>query len=55
MNEGNGLLEIKQPDELLLNDILFLEQKLQLMLNSSEADYQKLIEHVDKITDAVQH
>ncbi|WP_457352032.1 hypothetical protein [Roseateles sp. P5_D6] len=55
MNEGNGLLDKREPDEPLLNDILFLEQKLQLMLNPREDDHQKLIEHVDKITEAVQH
>lgn len=55
MNEGNGLLDSEKPDESLLNEILFLEQKLQLMLNPNEDDHQQLIEHVDKITDAVQH
>ena len=55
MNEGNGLLNSEKPDESLLNEILFLEQKLELMLNPNEDDHQQLIEHVDKITDSVQH
>lgn len=55
MDEGNGLLEKCVPNEPLLNEILFLEQKLQLMLNPNEADHQQLIEQVTLITDAVQH
>lgn len=55
LNEGGGLLERRKPNEELFGEILFLEQKLQLMLNPNETDHQQLIEHVRQITDTVQH
>ena len=55
MNEGVGLLDKKRPNEVLFKEILFLEQKLELMLNPNEKDHQELVALVDRITDAVQH
>ena len=55
MHEGHGLLDKDSPDEALLKEILFLEQKLQLMLNPNEKDHQDLVKLVRAITDDVQH
>lgn len=55
MNEGRGLLDKNKPNEALLSEILFLEQKLQLMLNPNETDHQDLVRLVHAITDDVQH
>lgn len=55
LNEGNGVLDKIRPNEELLNEILFLEQKLELMLNPKEQDHQDLVELVTSITDDVQH
>jgi len=55
MHEGHGLLDKDSPDEALFKEILFLEQKLQLMLNPNEQNHQELINLVGAITDDVQH
>lgn len=55
MYESRGLLDKKSPDEALLKEILFLEQKLQLMLNPYEKDHQDLVLFVSAITDDLQH
>lgn len=55
MNEAHGLLDKDKPSEAILSEILFLEQKLQLMLNPNEADHQDLARLVHAIIDDVQH
>lgn len=54
MHEGHGLLDKESPDQELLKEILFLEQKLQLMLNPSEKDHQHLVDLVGAITNDVE-
>ena len=55
MTEGNGLLNKRKPNEQVLNEVLFLEQKLQLMLNPRESDHEELLALVSKIVDSVQN
>lgn len=55
MTEAGGLLEESKPNVELLSEILFLEQKLELMLNPNESDHKILVTAVGAITDSVQH
>ena len=54
MHEGHGLLDKESPDQEFLQEILFLEQKLQLMLNPNEKDHQHLVDLVGAITNDIQ-
>lgn len=55
MTEGHGVLDKHKPNEQLLNEVLFLEQKLQLMLNPHERNHEELLALVSQIVDSVQH
>lgn len=52
--EGQGLLNKKDTDEKLLGRLLYLEQKLRLILNPVDNDHIELMKHVRKITEAAQ-
>jgi hypothetical protein len=53
--EGTGLLNAENMDNELFRKLLYLEQKLVLMLNPHEADHIELTNIVKDITDNVQH
>ena len=55
ISEGDGLLNVKDMDVVAFQKMLYMEQKLRLMLNPNEADHVKLIEFVKSITEDVQH
>jgi hypothetical protein len=55
MGEGEGILDTDKTDEELFRKLLYLEQKLELMLNSKERDHIDLIATVREITDEVHH
>ena len=55
LRKGVGLLAKDETNEVLFSEILYLEQKLALMLNPRESDHQNLFKVVGWITDEVQH
>lgn len=55
VDEGQGLLSKKDVDEKLLGRLMYLEQKLRLILNPIDNDHIELMKHVREITDAVHH
>jgi hypothetical protein len=55
LSEGNGLLNAGKTDESAFQKLLYLEQKLRLMLNQNEDDHSELLKLVHEITEDVQH
>lgn len=55
LSEGCGLLNADNTDESAFQKLLYIEQKLRLMLNPNEDDHSDLINFVHVITDDVQH
>jgi len=55
MGEGRGLLNEENADEKLFRRLLYLEQKLSLMLNPNEDDHIELMKVVRDITEAAHH
>jgi hypothetical protein len=53
--EGTGILNTESTNNDLFQKILYLEQKLNLMLNPNEEDHTKLLEAVIEISDCLQH
>lgn len=54
-SRGDGLLNSEQHDDGLFKRLLYLEQKLRLMLNPQESDHVALIELVNSLTDEAHH
>jgi hypothetical protein len=55
IEEGFGLINTEMTDEALFKKLLYLEQKLALMLNPREEDHVALVKLVRAITEEVQH
>lgn len=55
LGENRGLLNEEKTDEALFRKLLYLEQKLKLMLNPNEDKHIELMKIVRDITDAAHH
>ena len=55
LSEGCGLLNADKTDESAFQKLLYIEQKLGLMLNPNEEDHSELVKLVHAITEDVQH
>jgi UDP-N-acetylenolpyruvoylglucosamine reductase len=55
LSEGNGLLNADKTDESVFQKLLYIEQKLGLMLNPNEDDHSDLVKLIHVITEDVQH
>lgn len=54
LSEGSGLLNTKMTDESVFQKLLYIEQKLGLMLNPNEVEHSTLVKLIQVITDDVQ-
>ncbi len=54
LSEGYGLLDAEKTDESAFHKILYIEQKLGLMLNPNEAEHSELLKLVRVIAEDVQ-
>ena len=55
LSEGCGLLNADKTDESAFQKLLYIQQKLGLMLNPNEEDHSELVNLVHEITEDVQH
>jgi hypothetical protein len=55
IHQGDGIFDTEKTDEALFQKLLYLKQKLGLMLNPSEKEHANLIEKIDELNDEVMH
>jgi hypothetical protein len=55
IHQGDGIFDTKKTDEALFQKLLYLKQKLGLMLNPTEKEHANLIVKIDELNDEVMH